>query len=71
MTITIGSNIASLQAQRKLAEGSNALSKTYERLSSGQRINRASDDAAGLAVSMSLRASARVLNQAVKNINDG
>ena len=63
MPITIGSNIASLQAQRRLGESSNALSSVFERLSSGQRINRASDDAAGLAIADSLNADARVLGQ--------
>jgi flagellin len=48
-----------------------ALSKTYERLSSGQRINRASDDAAGLAIADSLKANARVAAVAVRNANDG
>ena len=71
MPITIGSNIYSLNAQRRLADGSNQLSKVFERLSSGQRINRASDDAAGLAISSSLNADVRVFNQGVRNINDG
>jgi flagellin len=43
----------------------------YERLSSGQRINRASDDAAGLAIASSLNTSKRVYTQAIRNINDG
>ena len=47
------------------------LASVYERLSSGQRINRASDDAAGLAVSSSLHVNTRVYNQAIRNINDG
>jgi len=46
--ITIGSNISSLMAQRKLGQATSMLETTYERLSSGQRINRVSDDAAGL-----------------------
>ena len=71
MTIRLGSNVASLTAQRKLADGTAALAKTFERLSSGQRINRASDDAAGLSIADSLRADTRVFNQAVRNINDG
>jgi flagellin len=69
--ITLGSNIASLKAQRRLAEGTTQLSKTYERLSSGQRINRASDDAAGLAISESLKSDKRVFNQGIRNFNDG
>jgi len=71
VAVTIGSNIASLQAQRKLADAITSLSSVFERLSSGQRINRASDDAAGLAISQSLNSDVRVWNQAVKNVNDG
>jgi flagellin len=71
MPITIGSNIASLKAQRQLSKGTAELSKTYERLSSGQRINRAADDAAGLAISESLKSDKRVFNQGVRNFNDG
>ena len=71
MPITIGSNIASLQAQRRLADASDRLGKTYEKLSSGQRINRASDDAAGLAIADSLRANQRVATVAIRNANDG
>ena len=71
MSITIGSNIASLQAQRRLSIASDALGSTYERLSSGQRINKASDDAAGLAIADSLRANQRVASVAIRNANDG
>lgn len=71
MPITLGSNIASLQAQRRLSTATDALGKTFERLSSGQRINRASDDAAGLAIADSLRASQRVATVAIRNANDG
>lgn len=71
MAITIGSNIASLQAQRRLGIASDALSSTYEKLSSGQRINKASDDAAGLAIADSLRANQRVATVAIRNANDG
>lgn len=71
MSVGFGSNIASLKAQRKLAEGTSALSKTFERLSSGQRINRASDDAAGLAISSALTTSRRVYIQGIRNLNDG
>jgi flagellin len=69
--ITINSNIASLKAQRSLGLSSDGLSRTFERLSSGQRINRASDDAAGLAIADSLRASQRVSSVAIRNANDG
>ncbi len=71
MTLTLGFNIASLKAQKQLTEGHDRLSQVFERLSSGQRINRASDDAAGLAIADGLRADTRVLNQGVRNINDG
>lgn len=71
MPITIGTNIASLLAQRRLGTATEQLSRATERLSSGQRINRAVDDAAGLAVSSSLRANARIDSQAIRNINDG
>lgn len=71
MSITIGSNIASLQAQRRLSVASDALGKTFEKLSSGQRINRASDDAAGLAIADSLRAQQRIATVAIRNANDG
>ncbi len=71
MAVSLGSNIASLGAQRRLAEGTSSLSRTFERLSSGQRINRASDDAAGLAIADSLHANSRIFNQGVRNLNDG
>lgn len=71
MPITIGNNIASLQAQRRLAQATESLGTTYERLSSGQRINKASDDAAGLAIADSLRADQRVATVAIRNANDG
>lgn len=71
MGITIGSNIASLNAQRQLGKSTDKLSSIYERLSSGQRINKASDDAAGLAISDSLKADTRVFTVAIRNVNDG
>lgn len=71
MPVTIGSNIASLRTQRLLARASDGLASAYERLSSGQRINRAADDAAGLAIASSLSAQSRVFIQAIKNVNDG
>jgi flagellin len=71
MAITLGSNIASLQAQRRLSIATQKLGTSYERLSSGQRINKASDDAAGLAIADALRANQRVANVAIRNANDG
>jgi flagellin len=71
MAISLGSNIASLQAQRRLATATDSLGRTFERLSSGQRINRASDDAAGLAIADSLKAQQRIASVAIRNANDG
>jgi len=71
LPITLGSNIQSLGAQRQLASAGNKLSSVFEKLSSGQRINRASDDAAGLAIAASLNVNAKVFTQAVRNLNDG
>jgi len=71
MPITINTNIASLNAQRRLGNSTAALQKTFERLSSGLRIVRASDDAAGLAIADSLRADQRIASVAIRNANDG
>jgi flagellin len=71
MSITLGKNIPSLIAQRKLAEGSHALSKVYERLSTSLRINTAKDDAAGLSIASKLNADARVYSQGIRNLSDG
>ena len=71
MGITLGSNIASLKAQRSLGLSTEQLGRTFERLSSGQRINRASDDAAGLAIAERFTTQIRGLNQAARNANDG
>ncbi|MCB0353138.1 MAG: VCBS repeat-containing protein [Bdellovibrionales bacterium] len=71
MAVTIGNNIGSLGAQRQLSQTNAELSNVFERLSSGQRINRASDDAAGLAIASSLNLSSRVFQQGIRNINDG
>lgn len=71
MAVTLGSNISSLRAQRRLSQASEDQSKISERLASGQRINRASDDAAGLSISEGLRADVRISNQAIRNVNDG
>ena len=69
--LSVNTNVASLNAQRNLAIAGKSLSKSLERLSSGLRINRAADDAAGLAISEGLRSQVRGLNQAVRNANDG
>ncbi len=71
MAVTIGSNVSSLQGQRRLNSATERLGTIYERLSSGQRINRASDDAAGLAIANSLQADQRIASVAIRNANDG
>jgi len=68
---SIINNVGALNAQRNLASSQGNLNKTINRLSTGLRINRASDDAAGLQISNNLRADVRVLNQARRNANDG
>jgi flagellin len=71
MAISFNSNIAALQSIRVQQSTSNGLARTFERLSTGLRINRASDDAASLAVASGLNNESRVLGRAVRNINDG
>jgi len=66
-----GLNIASLRTQRQLSITTGRLNQSYERLSSGLRVNRSKDDAAGLAVAMKLRSDARVASVNVRNANDG
>lgn len=71
MSLTINTNVNSLNAQRNLSSSQNALSTSLERLSSGLRINSAKDDAAGLAIANRFSTQIRGLNQAVRNANDG
>jgi flagellin len=71
MGLRINTNIGSINAQRNLAGTQSALERSMDRLSSGMRITRAGDDAAGLAISESLRAQIRGLVQAQRNANDG
>jgi len=71
MGVRINQNTSSLIIRHNLDLVSEALNTSFERLSSGQRINRAGDDATGLAFSQSLRNDIRGLNQVVRNINDG
>ncbi|MHB8928192.1 MAG: flagellin N-terminal helical domain-containing protein [Bacillota bacterium] len=66
----INQNIAALNAWRNLTRTDEALNKSLERLSSGVRINRAADDAAGLAISEKMRAQIRGINQAQRNAQD-
>ena len=71
MPVRIFNNIPSLNAQRILGLNNDRLAVSVERISSGIRINRAADDAAGLAISEALRSDIRALRQAVRNANDG
>ena len=71
MGIRINTNVSSLNTQRHLYNNSVKYSKSMEKLSSGLRINRAGDDAAGLAISESLKSDIRALNQASRNAADG
>lgn len=71
MAISIGSNLVALQAQRRLDITGSKLSNSFNRLSSGYRINRGSDDSAGLAIAETLKADARIAQQSIRNTNDG
>ena len=71
MPFRIFNNISSLNAQRILGINNDRLAQSVERISSGIRINRGADDAAGLAISEALRSDIRGLRQAVRNANDG
>jgi flagellin len=70
-TLNIRTNIPSIAAQRNVAESTDRIRTAYERLSSGMRINRAKDDAAGLAIAEALKADARVASVGIRNANDG
>lgn len=67
----VSTNIASVNAQRNLVNSQRQIQKSMQQLASGNRINIAADDAAGLAISESLKASSRSANQAKRNANDG
>ena len=66
MTLVVGTNVSSLAAQRSLAASSRDMQQAMERLSSGRRINSASDDAAGLAIASRLQAQVNGMDMAVK-----
>ncbi len=70
MSIFVNTNVSALNAQRQLFDSSSALDKSYERLSSGFRINSAADDAAGLQISERLTSQILGMGQAVNNAND-
>lgn len=71
MGLRIATNVMSLNAQKSLGGTNRAMATSMERLASGFRINKAADDAAGLAISENLRALTRGLRQANRNANDG
>ncbi|MXR35423.1 flagellin N-terminal helical domain-containing protein [Craterilacuibacter sinensis] len=71
MSMSINTNVASLNAQRNLSGSQSALSTSLQRLSSGARINSAKDDAAGLAISERMSSQINGLDQARRNANDG
>lgn len=71
MGLRIATNLPAMAANRSITKNSDDLQHSYERLSSGQRITRAGDDAAGLSIAENLRAQVRSLGQAERNANDG
>ncbi len=71
MGLVINTNVASLNAQRNLNDSKASQLKAFEKLSSGSRINRAADDAAGLAISENFKAELKSTAQASRNANDG
>ena len=71
MSLFVNTNVSAINAQRQLFDVSDRLNTSFERLSSGFRINSASDDAAGLQISDRLTSQVQGLNQAVRNANDG
>ena len=71
MAIRINTNVQSVFAQKHLARTQRALRGTMEHLSSGLRLTRAADDAAGMGVSEKMRAHIRSLRMAARNANDG
>ncbi len=71
MALNISTNVPSINAQRHLSNSTLSLNRSLERLSSGLRINSASDDAAGLAIADRLRADVRITSQAIRNASDG
>lgn len=70
MGLFVNTNVSSLNAQRQLFDSGNALSTSFERLSSGFRINRAADDAAGLQITDRITTQIQGLDQSVRNAND-
>jgi flagellin len=71
MSLTVNTNVSSLMAQTTLGKTSRAMAGSFERLSSGLRVSKAADDAAGLAVAENLDTTARSARVAMRNVNDG
>ena len=71
MAITVNTNVSAMTAQRYLTNATDMLNQSLERLSSGNRINSARDDAAGLQISNRLESQMRGLDVAMRNANDG
>lgn len=71
MSMRVTTNIASVNAMRNLSTNNRSIDSSFEKLASGSRINRAADDAAGLAISENLKAQIRSATQATRNANDG
>ena len=71
MSLVVATNVSSLTAQRALAYADSLMEESMQRLSTGSKINSASDDAAGLAIAQRMTAQVNGLNMAVKNANDG
>jgi len=71
MTLSINTNIQSINAQRNLDQSQGSLATSMQRLSSGLRINSAKDDAAGLAIAQRMSAQVKGMNVAIRNANDG
>ena len=71
MALFIQTNVSSMEAQRNLNRNQQNLSKSFNRLSSGYRINSAADDAAGLGISEGMKASIRSYTVAERNASDG
>lgn len=70
MSIMVNTNVLSINAQRNLRKTTEALGQTFERLSSGLRINNAADDSAGFSIATRMTSQIRGFNQAVRNTND-
>ncbi len=71
MTLRINTNVAALNAHKSMTKNDRLMGESIERLSTGLRINKAADDASGMAIADSLKAQALGIGQAIRNANDG